>query len=93
MPAKPKKQSTRRPAKKVPSWHLTSEISMKYINDVSSRQAEKKKSEEKYEKSKERSSQKFKTRRTKIESESDPLGPSQSGQIKCVSGAPLLRLS
>ena len=50
MPAKPNKQSTRRPAKKVPSWHLTSEISMKYINDVSSRQAEKKKTEEKYEK-------------------------------------------
>ena len=60
MPEKPKKDSQRRPAKKVPSWHLTSAVSMNYIKDVSSRQAEKRQKEEKYEKVKKEAVNKLK---------------------------------
>ena len=55
MPEKPKKDSKRRP-----SWHLTSAVSMNYIKDVSSRQAEKKQKEEKYEKVKKEAVNKLK---------------------------------
>ena len=37
LPEKGRRESTRKPPKKVPSWHLTSPGSMKYIKDVDTR--------------------------------------------------------
>ena len=50
MPTKPEKKTERRPPKKVPNWHLTSEETMQYINEVESKKLEKKKKEDKYDK-------------------------------------------
>ena len=47
MPQKPPVLSTRRPPKKVPSWHLTSAATMQYIQGIEERkQVEKKKQDE-----------------------------------------------
>ena len=37
LPEHGRRESTRRPPKKVPSWHLTSPASMKYIKDADTR--------------------------------------------------------
>ena len=52
VPKKPEKESTRRPPKKVPSWHLTSDASMQYIKNSDERKSEEKKKQEKYDKAK-----------------------------------------
>ena len=48
MPQKPPVLSTRRPPKKVPSWHLTSAATMQYIQGVDERKQVEKKKQDKY---------------------------------------------
>ena len=48
MPKKPPVVSTRRPPKKVPSWHLTSAVTMQYIQGVDDRKQAEKKKQDKY---------------------------------------------
>ena len=42
LPTEGRKESTRRPPKKVPSWHLTGAKAMKYVEEADSRTQEKK---------------------------------------------------
>ena len=60
MPKKPEIGTKRRQQRKVPSWHLTGEETMNYIEEVSNKQLEKKKKEEKYEKAKKEAVEKVK---------------------------------
>ena len=42
LPTEGRKESTRRPPKKVPSWHLTGVKAMKYVEEADTRTKEKK---------------------------------------------------
>ena len=46
IPTKGKRTTTRRPAKKVLSWHLTSQEALKYIEEYHNRTQEKEKKEQ-----------------------------------------------
>ena len=52
MPTKPQSTSTRRPAKKVPNWHLTSDVTMAYIMENHEKKEKEKNKEAKYDKAK-----------------------------------------
>ena len=52
MPQKPESISTRRPAKKVPSWHLTSKATMEYIMENHEKKEKERNKEQKYNKAK-----------------------------------------
>ena len=48
MPRKPEVTTQRRPAKKVPNWHLTSQESMKYIKEADDKKVADRQKQEKY---------------------------------------------
>ena len=48
MAKKPPVETARRPNKKVPSWHLTSPVTMSYIEAVDARKQAEKKKQDKY---------------------------------------------
>ena len=50
LPKKEQKVTNRKKPKKVPDWHLTGKETMQYIREAHTRQEEKQKKEEKYEK-------------------------------------------
>ena len=52
LPNKPEKETTRRPAKKVPSWHLTSQETLDYIKKADEKKTAEKKKQETYDKAK-----------------------------------------
>ena len=52
IPKKPETTTQRRPAKKVPNWHLTSKESMKYIKTAYDKKLAERKRQEKYDNAK-----------------------------------------
>ena len=52
IPKKPETTTQRRPAKKVPNWHLTSEESMNYIKTAHDKKLAERKRQEKYDNAK-----------------------------------------
>ena len=50
VPKKPPNTSTRKPARKVPNWHLTSKTTMEYIMENDAKKEKECKKEEKYDK-------------------------------------------
>ena len=50
LPKKPEKTSTRKPSRKVPSWHLTGKATMEYIMENDAKKEKERKKEEKYDK-------------------------------------------
>ena len=71
MPQKPPVLSTRRPPKKVPSWHLTSAATMQYIQGVDDRKQAEKKKQDKYDIAKKEAMAKVEKKTTKIYRKSD----------------------
>ena len=70
MPKKPPVEKTRRPAKKVPSWHLTSPVTMKYIEGVDARKKAEKEKQDKYDAAKKEAVAKVKQEERKTRSKS-----------------------
>ena len=77
------KGNKQKKTKKVPDWHLTGKETMEYIWEAHTRQEEKQKKEEKYQKIKieavKNAKKKWKKMNEKF-TESDPLGTHQVGQ-------------
>ena len=81
LPKKEKKVTNRKKPKKVPDWHLTGKETIQYIQEAYTRQKEKQKKEEKYQKIKieaVKNAKKMKEMNKKF-AESDPLDVYQAG--------------
>ena len=70
LPKKPPVETTRKSAKKVPSWHLTSPVTMKYIEGVDARKQAERKKQEKYDVAKKEAVAKVKQEERKTGSKS-----------------------
>ena len=70
MPKKPPVVTTRRPSKKVPSWHLTSPVTMQYIEGVDAKKQAERKKQEKYDTAKKEAVAKVKQEERKTGSKS-----------------------
>ena len=70
MPQKPEKETTRRPAKKVPSWHLTNQKTLNYIQEADDKKKAEKKKQDKYDKAKKEAVDKVKKKEERKASKS-----------------------